>query len=193
MTSPSTAAFREMQAEFIRSRKGALSLPLTGVINYAVAAAASLFVTASQANVVLALCFWAIPPVAALIGRLRREDFSGSSDNPLFRLSKYARIMVLSTWAVHIPVWIHAPELFPLTVGVAFGMHWVVFGWSLGHPVGFIHLALRCTLVPAAWFMVPGNRMGAVAAAVALSYLISVWQLSRIRWEELADARLARS
>ncbi|HYG47003.1 MAG TPA: hypothetical protein VD846_03585 [Allosphingosinicella sp.] len=169
--------FAEMQADFLRGRRGALSLPLTGIANYAAAAAASLFVPAAFANLVLALCFWAIPPVAALLGRIRGEDFRGTPGNPLFRLGKLARIMVLSTWAIHIPVWIHAPALFPLTVGVAFGLHWAVFGWSIGHPLGLVHLGLRATLVPAAWTASPGNPMGAVAAAVAFCYLVSVLQL----------------
>lgn len=184
--------FAEMQADFVRRRQGALSLPLTGILAYGAAALASPFVPKGHANLVLALCFWAIPPVAALIGRLRKEDFRGHEDNPLFALGKLARIMVLSTWAIHIPVWIHAPDLFPLTVGIAFGLHWVVFGWSIGHPLGLVHLGLRAALVPLAWYAVPGNRMGAVAAAVSLCYLLSVLQLRSLRWEELARAALRR-
>lgn len=178
--------FERMRADFVRARKGAISLPLTGILAYASAAAASLFVAEAHANLVLALCFWAIAPVAALIGRIRGEDFRGDPENPLFGLSKLARIMVLSTWAIHIPVWIHAPALFPLTVGIAFALHWVVFGWSIGHKVGLIHLALRAALVPLAWYSVPGNRMGAVSAAVSLCYLISVLQLRSLPWEHLA-------
>lgn len=171
--------FDSMRSDFLRSRRGALSLPATGVISYGTAAILSLFIAEAHANLTLALCFWAIPPVAAIVGRIRGEDFRGKPDNPLFQLSKLARVMVLSTWAIHIPVWIHAPALFPLTVGIAFGLHWVVFGWSIGHPLGLVHLALRATLVPAAWYGAPDNRMGAVAAAVAFCYLVSLWQLNR--------------
>ena len=181
--------FEEMQADYVSRRKGVPSLPITGIINYGIAAIASLFVPKAYANLVLTLCFWAIPPVAALIGRIRGEDMTGTPENPLFRLSKLVRLMVLSTWAIHVPVWIYAPDLFPLTVGIAFALHWVIFSWSIGHPVGFIHLALRATLVPAAWLLAPGNRMGAVAATVALCYLISVVQLSRIDWGRLAARR----
>lgn len=84
----------------------------------------------------------------------------GNTDNPLFRLGALMRITVLMTWAIHIPVWIYAPDLFPLTVGIAFGLHWFVFGWSIGQPVvGFTHPLLRTALVVAAWLLVPGNRM----------------------------------
>ena len=173
--------FAEMQADYIARRKGVPSLPITGILNYSAAAALSLAVPADRHNLVLTLCFWAIPPVAAAIGRFRGEA-TGNPDNPLFRLAAYARIMVLATWAIHIPVWIWAPELFPLTIGIAFALHWVIFAWSTGHPLGFVHLALRATLVPAAWWLVPDNRMGAVAAAVAFCYAFSVWQMSRVDW-----------
>ncbi|HEX8573653.1 MAG TPA: hypothetical protein VF759_12980 [Allosphingosinicella sp.] len=177
--------FAEMRLDFLRRRRGALSLPAAGVVNYGMAAIASLFLSAEHWNLALALSFWAIPPVAAIIGRFRGEDFRGQPDNPLFQLSKLARVMVLSTWAIHIPVWIHAPALFPLTVGIAFGLHWVVFGWSIGHRLGLVHLALRAALVPAAWYAAPDNRMGAVAATVAFCYLVSLWQLGRL-WRRLS-------
>jgi hypothetical protein len=74
-----------------------------------------------------------------------------------------------------------------VSVGIGFALHWVVFSWTVDHPVGFIHLAMRILFVITAWHLMPGNRMGAVAAGVALAYAISVFQLSRIDW----TARLA--
>jgi hypothetical protein len=175
----------EMRADFIARRKGVPSLPITGILTYGSAALASLFVPPEAHNLVLAIAFWSIMPIAALISKLRKETMFAPPDNELFRLAALARLMVLSTWAIHIPIWIYAPSLFPLTVGIAFGLHWVIFSWTIGHPVGLVHLGLRVVLVLAAWCLVPDNRMGAVALAVAFSYAFSVWQLSRIRWDEL--------
>jgi hypothetical protein len=180
--------FEEMQRDFIARRKGVPSLPITGCINYSVAALASLFVPPGSANLTLFICFWAIPPVAALIGRIRSEQALGNPGNPLFRLAMLARFMVLATWGIHIPVWIYAPDLFPLTVGIAFGLHWVVFSWCIGHPLGLVHTGLRTILVLAAWFLFPANRMGAVSLAIAFCYFLSVWQLSRIDWEARSPA-----
>ena len=104
-------------------------------------------------------------------------------DNPLFDLSAKARVMALATWAIHIPVWLYAPTLFPLTVGIAFALHWIVFSWTLGHPVGFVHLAMRIVFVLSAWHLFPANRMGAVSAGIALAYAISLVQLSTIDWQ----------
>ena len=179
--------FEDMRADFIARRKGSLSLPITGALLYSLAALLSLWVPSAQHNLLLTICFWAILPVGAMITKLRGELPSNPA-NPLFRLSAIGRVLALSTWAIHIPVWIYAPDLFPLTVGICFALHWTIFSWTLGHPVGFIHLAMRIIFVLLAWHYFPANRMGAVSAGIALAYVISVVQMSRIDWA----ARLGR-
>lgn len=171
-----------MRADFIIRRKGSISMPMTGVIVYSMAAVLSLLTSGRYHNLLLTLCFWSIMPVGLLIGRLRGEDMT-TGENPLLRLSAMARIMALATWAIHIPVWIHAPDLFPITVGIGFALHWVVFSWTLGHPVGLMHLAMRIAFVLTAWHLCPSNRMGAVSAGIALAYAISLLQLTRIDWQ----------
>jgi len=172
--------FEEMRADFIRTRPGVPSLPIAGVIVYSTVAILTLLVAPERRNLVLFLCFWMIMPVGALLMKLRGEVPTPNTANPLFQLSALARWMVLSTWAIHIPVWICAPDLFPLTVGIAFGLHWVVLTWSMGNPVGLIHLGMRIGFVLAAWHLCQSNRVGAVAAAIAAAYLISAIQLGRI-------------
>ena len=174
--------FQEMRLDFITRRKGSLALPITGILVYSLVAALTLVVDPRWHNAVLAICFWLIMPVGALIMKLRCEEQGDPNANPLFDLGNKARIMALATWAVHIPVWIYAPDLFPLTVGILFALHWVVFSWTLGHPIGFYHLGMRITFVLFAWYLAPHNRVGAVAAGVALAYAISVFMLSRIDW-----------
>lgn len=159
-----------------------MALPITGIIVYSAAALLSLVVAAKLHNLVLTVCFFAIMPVGALMMKLRGEEVGSPAENPLFDLSAKARWMALSTWAIHIMVWIYAPALFPLSVGIGFALHWVVFSWTLDHPVGFYHLAMRIIFVIAAWHLVPSNRMGAVAAGIALAYAVSVFMLSRIDW-----------
>lgn len=183
----------EMRADFIVRRRGSVSLPTAGAISYATAALLSLAAPQSWHNAVLAACFFAVMPIGALVGRVRGEQMTGGGDNPLFRLSALMRIMVLATWSVHVPIWIYAPALFPLSVGICFALHWVVFTWIVDHPVGLAQLGMRVVAVPAAWLTFPQNRMGAVAAAVSLCYAISAFQLSRIRWDRrLADDHIAQ-
>lgn len=168
--------FEDMQREFVKTRLGVPSLPFAGVVVYASIALASLATAADNRNLLLFCGFWLIMPVGALVMVLRGEK-RGNPDNPLFHLAILARWMVLSTWAIHIPVWLYAPALFPLTVGIAFALYWVVMGWSMANAVGVTHLVTRTVLVLAAWHLCPGNRVGAVAAVVALSYFISILQL----------------
>lgn len=173
----------EMRADFVARRRGSLALPVTGIIVYSLVTALTLVVDPRWHNAVLATCFWLIMPVGALIMKLRGEEQGDATANPLFDLSNKARCMALSTWAVHIPVWIYAPDLFPLTVGILFALHWIVFSWTLGHPIGFYHLGMRITFVLIAWHLAPNNGVGGVAARVALAYAISVLILSRIDWQ----------
>lgn len=173
----------EMRLDFITRRKGSLALPITGLTVYSFAALLSLLSEPRWHNLVLTLCFWMIMPVGALVMRLRGEESGSPQANALFDLSFKARWMALSTWAIHVMVWMYAPALFPVSVGIGFALHWVIFSWTVGHPVGFVHLAMRIIFVIAAWHLVPGNRMGAVAAGVALAYGLSLLQLSGIDWQ----------
>jgi hypothetical protein len=179
--------FEEMRADFIIRRRGLLALPMTGTIVYSMAAILSLVVDPRLHNLMLTLCFWSILPIGALIGRMRGEAMRSPANNPLFRLAAMARIMALSTWAIHIPVWIYAPSLFPITVGIGFALHWVIFSWTIGHPVGLIHLGMRIIFVLTAWHICPSNRVGAVSLGIALAYSISLAQLSRIDWQTRLD------
>lgn len=173
----------EMRADFIVRRRGSIALPLTGVIVYSTAAVLSLFSEQADHNLILTLCFWSIMPLGAAISRWRGEEMGSPPLNPLFALSGLARLMVLSTWAIHVPVWVHAPSLLPLTMGIGFALHWVIFSWSIGHPLGVVHLATRIVLVVGAWHLCPANRMGAVALGVATAYAISLLQLVSIDWK----------
>lgn len=187
MNTPATN-FAALQADFLARRKGSLALPITGAIVYAAIAITTLFIEPASRNIALALGYWAIMPIGLLIGKARGEEMGSPPDNPLFRLSAMARIMALSSWAVHIPVLIYAPALFPLTFGIIFALHWVVFSWTIGHPVGLIHLAMRILFVLIAWHFVPANRVGAVCAGIALAYAISTVQLGGIYRASLKPA-----
>ncbi len=180
---------QQMRLDFITRRKGNWAVPAAGIFAYSLAAVLSLLLQPRWHNLALALSFWTIPPVGALFMKWRGEQSGSAQDNPLFDLSAKARWMALSLWAIHIPIWIYAPALLPLSIGIGFALHWVVFSWIVDHPVGFVHLAMRIVLVLSAWFLVPSNRMGSVAAAVALAYVISVAMLRRIDWAEHFERR----
>jgi hypothetical protein len=174
------ATLTELREDFLRRRKGCLSLPITGCIVWSLAAIASFVVPAKAANLTLIGCYFLLFPIAVAIARLRGEDMRGGDENPLLRLAALCRLMVFLLWAVLLPIFFLAPALFPLAMAIGFGLHWIVFSWTVGHSIGVIHATLRTALVLAAWFLFPRNQMGAVASVTALTYLLSIWQLRRI-------------
>jgi hypothetical protein len=173
----------EMRADFMLRRKGCLSLPITGCIVWSLAVLASFYVPQDKANLALIVCYFLLIPISIAIARVRGEQVRGGAENPLLKLASLARLMVTLLWAVHLPLLFLAPAFFPLSMGIGYGVHWIVFSWSVGHPVGLIHALLRTFLVVGAWFLFPENRMGAVAAGVVIAYLVSVWQLSQL-WRQ---------
>jgi hypothetical protein len=178
----------EMRADFVSRRKGCLSLPITGCFVWSLAALASFLVPPSQANLALIVCYFLLFPIAVVIARLRGEQIGGGAENPLLRLAALCRLMVFLLWAVLLPLFFLAPTLFPLAMAIGFGMHWIVFSWTVGHPVGLVHALLRTFLVVVTWFLFPENRVGAVAIAVAVTYIVSTWQLRRMYREYLLRA-----
>lgn len=170
----------DYRADFVRRRKGCLSLPITGCIVWSLAAIASFPLSLARANLALIVCYFLLVPIAMGIARFRGEQIGGGADNPLLRLAALCRLMVTLLWAVHLPLLLLAPAFFSLSLAVGYGLHWIVFSWTVGHPVGLVHALLRTALVSAAWWLLPDTRVAAVAAAVAFTYLVSVWQLARL-------------
>lgn len=179
----------ELRADFIHRRNGCLSLPITGCIVWSLAAFSSFLVRPERANTMLVVCYFLLVPISIAIARIRGEQTRGGAENPLLRLAALCRLMVTLLWAVHLPLFFMAPAFFPLSMAVGFGIHWVVFSWTVGHPVGLIHAFLRTSLAVAAWLLFPEDRAGAVSIAVAVAYLVSVVQLLRLHRRGWPGAR----
>lgn len=87
--------------------------------------------------------------------------------------------MVNLLWAVHLPLVIGAPRFFPLSLGIALGIHWIVYSWIIQHPVGLIHALLRTGLVVTAWSAFPTHRLIASPVVVVVVYMVSLVVMSR--------------
>jgi hypothetical protein len=171
----------ELRADFVDRRNGCLSLPITGCIVWSLAAVAGLYVPPPHANTALIICYFLLIPVSIAIAKVRGEQVRGGTENPLFRLAALCRLMVTLLWGIHLPLLFLAPQFFPLSLGIGYGVHWIVFSWTVGHPVGLIHASVRTLLVVAAWLSFPSDRMIAVAIAIVIAYSISVGQLIMLR------------
>ena len=170
-------AFRK---DFKITANRSISMPLAGVIVWSAVAFISIQLEEIQSVLVLLFATSAIFPIALLIARIRNEDLL-TTKNPLGKLLGLSILMVNLFWAVHISLYLHVPELVPLSVGVGLGLHWIVFPWIVKHPVGIIHADLRTALILLAWIVFKESRVLAVSVAVVVNYLISIFIMATRR------------
>lgn len=166
----------EYRKDFEASTNRSISMPMAGAIVWFLVAMISTQVGERLGMLILLFCSGAIFPIALLIARLRGETLV-ATNNPLAKLMGYCILMVNLLWAVHIPLFIYAPTFVPLTLGIGLGLHWIVYSWIVQHPVGIIHAILRTSLVVAAWYAFPEQRLLAVGLVIVLVYCVSIWQM----------------
>jgi hypothetical protein len=166
----------EYRRDFDASARGSVSMPIAGALVWLVIALISARLDERSGVLVLLFATGAIFPLALLIARVRGEILM-SSENPLAKLMGLCVLMVNLLWAVHIPLFLHAPTFVPLSLGIGLGLHWVVWSWIVQHPAGIIHAVLRTVLVLVAWSIFPEQRLFAVGLAIVFVYGISVWQM----------------
>lgn len=100
-----------------------------------------------------------------------------SNRNPLGRLMGQSAMMVNLLWAVHIPLFLYAPQFVPLSLGISIGIHWVVYSWIINHPLGIIHAVARTILVLVAWLVFEEQRLLAVSTVIVTIYLFTLYQM----------------
>ena len=106
-----------------------------------------------------------------------RAEILLSSNNPFDKLMGLHVLMVMLLWTLHIPLFIDAPELVPLSLGISIGLHWVVYSWIVQHPMGIIHVILRTILVLVAWLTFPENRLLGIGLIIVFVYGVSICQM----------------
>ena len=166
----------ELRADFEWSAKRSLSMPIAGAIYWLVVAIVSTQVPVSAGLLVLLFGSGLIFPIALLISKITKEVVF-SSKNPLAKLMGASVLMVNLLWAVHIPLFLYAPEFLTLSLGIGLGLHWVVYSWIIQHPLGLIHAGLRTALILVMWFSFPESRILAVGVSIVFVYCLSIWQM----------------
>lgn len=155
-----------------------LAMPLAGALVWTAAGAAGLVLEPRPALFALLFATGLAFPLALVLAKPLGEDLLGARD-PLSRLMGRSVLMVNLLWPVHLSVLAVAPEVLPLTLAIGLGLHWVVFGWVAGHPVGLAHAIARTLLVTGAWWAFPDARVAAVSLAVVSSYALAIVLLAR--------------
>jgi hypothetical protein len=167
----------ELRADFEQRSNRSMSLPIAGAIVWAVVAAFGVVLPFKTALLALIFSTGAIFPLALLIARLRKEELL-TNRNPLAKLMGTCVLMVNLLWAVHIPLLMRAPAFVPLSLGIAFGLHWMVYSWIISHPLGYVHAVLRTVGLVVAWFLFPQNVVTACAVVVVLAYCVTLYQMA---------------
>ena len=157
-----------------------LALPVAGAIVWSAIGVAALVLPPTTASLLLLFGTGTIFPLGLAVAQLLGERLI-DNPSPLAALMGRCVLMVNLLWAVHLTVFAVAPTYLPLTVGIGLGLHWIVFGWIIGDPVGLIHAMTRTALVAAAWWLIPTHRISAVAAAVVATYGYAIYALATRR------------
>lgn len=171
-----TTPLADLRSEYAFHAGRSIALPLAGALVWTLIGLAALFLPARTATMALIFGTGAIFPIALALARPLRERLI-DNPSPLAALMGRSVLMVNLLWAVHLTVYTKVPEMLPLTLGIGLGLHWIVFGWVIDHRLGVIHAAVRTVLVATMWWMMPGARISAVAAAVVAAYAYSILAL----------------
>jgi hypothetical protein len=155
-------------------------MPIAGMIAWSAIAVAGATLSFKAALLVMMATTGAIFPLALLIAKFRREDLV-SRANPLSKLMGLCVLMVNLLWVVHLSLYFGAPQYVPLTLGIALGLHWIVYSWIINHPLGVVHAILRTCLLGILWVMFPDHRVLAVAIAIVCVYMVSLVQMATRR------------
>lgn len=163
----------DLRHDYERHAGRSIALPLAGTIVWSVVAIAGLALEARLATFTLLFATGLAFPLALALARPLGERLV-DNPSPLAGLMGRSVLMVNLLWAVHLTLAVHDWGYLPLTLGIGLGLHWVVFGWVIGHRVGVVHAVARTLLVTVAWWAFPDARVSAVAAAVVLAYAYAI-------------------
>lgn len=155
-----------------------MSLPIAGMLVWSIVGVLGVILPPKAAILALVFATGAIFPLAMAIAKMRGEQLLENA-NPLARLMGVCVLMVNLLWAVHVPLLMQAPQFVPLSLGIALGLHWMVYSWIINHPLGYRHAILRTVGLVAVWFAVPAHPVTASAAVVVAAYAITIAEMRR--------------
>ncbi len=170
----SNLSLAELRLDF--ARKGQIAVPIAGAVCWGVAGAFGAALPVSSASVVMFICVGMIFPLSLLVGRVVHENVMERHElgDLLFKSIMAASLF----WAVVIPFYIVDPSSVPLTLGVIFGIPWMILGWIIRHWIGSFHAIARTVLIVVAWFVFPEYRFVAIPGIIVVIYVISILVLA---------------
>ena len=159
------------------------SMPIAGMIFWAIVGVAALFVRPVQLGYLVGFGSGMIFPLAILIDRVSGGKVElASTDNPVTQMFMQSLALVALMWPMVIiaAVVAHDPILVVLGGAILMGIIWIPYGWAADDPVGIQHAIGRCILVYAAYlFVSPHYKATAISVAVLLSYAYTLVRMRR--------------
>ena len=170
----SNLSLAELRLEYAQKRQ--IAIPIAGAICWGVAGAFGAVLPVSSASIAMFICVGLIFPLALLVGLVVHENVMARDElgDLLFKSIIAASLF----WAVVIPFFIVDRSSVPLTLGIIFGIPWMILGWIIRHWIGSFHAIARTVLIVVAWFLFPEYRFVAIPGIIVVIYLISIFVLA---------------
>jgi hypothetical protein len=178
----STTRLNDLRADFLAT--STQSMPIAGIIYWAVVAIAALSVTPQLLAYIVGFGSGTIFPLALLIDRLRgRTIRRADSANPVTQMFLQSLAVVALLWPLVLiaAFQAHSANLIVLGGAILMGIIWIPWGWAANDPVGLRHAIARCVLSYACFLFVPAPYTAtAISVAVLLCYLYSLIFMRKI-------------
>jgi len=172
----STTRLNDLRADFLAT--STQSMPIAGIIYWAIVAVAALRVAPQQLAYIVGFGSGTIFPLALLIDRLRGRTIRRSStSNPVTQMFLQSLAVVALLWPLVLiaAFQTHSANLIVLGGAILMGIIWIPYGWAANDPVGLRHAIARCILSYACFLFVPAPyTASAISIAVLLCYLYSL-------------------
>jgi len=180
----SSSRLKDLHSHFLAT--STQSMPVAGMIFWAVVGIAALFLEPVPVAYVVLFGSGMIFPLALLIDRATGSNRiqRASAENPLTRLFLRSIVMVVLLWPLPIIAAQLAgdPTLVVLGGAILMGIIWIPYGWAADDPTGMQHAVGRVVGSYAAFLVAPDPyRASAISAVVLLSYLYSLVRMRRPR------------
>ncbi len=166
----------EQRTEFIRQSGRFLAFPIAGAVVWFAIGIASLVLPPKGALYALLLGSGAIFPLALRIASLTGQQVF-QKGNQFATLMGSSVLMVNLLWALHFLLLARLPALAPVSIAIALGIHWIVFGWIIQSSLGLVHAISRTVLCTAAYAVFKEQAIFAVSMSVVLCYALTIGQL----------------
>jgi two-component system, NarL family, sensor histidine kinase DesK len=172
----STSRLNDLRAEFRAT--STQSMPIAGMIYWAIVAVAALYVTPNQLSLIALYGSGMIFPLGVLLDRLAgRKMRRSSTANPLTQLFIQSLGLVVLVWPLILIAAraAHNANLIVLGAAILMGIIWIPYGWAADDPVGLQHAIGRAVLAYSAYRFTPNPyKATAIALTVLLCYLYSL-------------------